>query len=128
MAGLHFYRNLFETIDFFGTKYPPILSQDKDGRWDFSKAKVNQKDLYKRIVSNHLNEALNPSQIELLQRPIVRRAVKARCAAWIKRYPKRTRATYDRILKEVSTWNGIEYGHRHSRLIKIGHSCYKEKK
>lgn len=104
-AGWKFYMNLTQAIKIGDTILPPILVLRGD-RWEFQRDKEN---LLKPYLSDHLNEALNPSYYTFTRNQI-QREVQKRCADWIHQKGI-TKEIIEAKLRETSLWHGEQYGH-----------------
>ena len=126
-AGLKFYENLTREVKIGERKLAPILAL-KDGFWAFNDESNLRETLLKPFISNHLNEALNPSVVVNLFgfRGFIRRAVKRHaCSQWRKNYPDRTRADFAEITESLKLWHGEEYGFKPSAdFITIANTCF----
>jgi len=113
-AGCLFYRNLTEPVVIKGRLYPPILERDGD-YWKLGDD-VDDATLFKRFISDHWNEALNPSLYEPLMRGTVRKLVEARNADLLEFY-KDKYASHDpaeyftQLAETLKTYYGNDYGH-----------------
>jgi hypothetical protein len=126
-VGLKFYQGLTQEIKVGTSTRPPILIL-MNGSWVFND-RVNMREvLLKPLVSDHLNEALNPSIFtQLLDlRGYVRRKVATRsCARWFNRYSELTRAGLEEESRSLEFWYGEDYGFTNSELfITIGNTCF----
>lgn len=122
-AGLHFYLNLFEPLTIDGVTYPELLKQVAGGNYIFNETPENSAELLlKRFVSAHMNEALTPSSFEYLQYVVIKEAVIERCVDWRGKYPFPTMLLADP--KELTVWNGDDYGFRAENTISVLDSCY----
>lgn len=126
-VGCLFYRNLTEPVMLEGQVYEPIVVRDGD----FWKVRddIDDEQLFARFISDHWNEALNPSLYEPLMRDTVRKAVQERNPSlldWYKdRYGDQDPAEYfTDLARELSTYYGQDYGHGGDweRLIHIGNT------
>ncbi|MGE0615991.1 MAG: hypothetical protein AB7P04_10135 [Bacteriovoracia bacterium] len=128
LAGLKFYQNILAPLTIGETAYPSMLRVRDDGKLEINPAPENAKEtVYRRFVSEHMNEAMNPSWIEAgLMRSGVRKNVKKRCKAWKARYPELTKQMDDERVRRLSTWYGQDYGHKgeFDKLVSIGNVCF----
>ncbi|MBA2710510.1 MAG: hypothetical protein H0U57_07965 [Tatlockia sp.] len=106
-AGWKFYMNLFHKVRVGNKTLAPILVL-KGNKWEFSK-QVDRSKLLEPFVSDHLNEALNPS-FYAYSRGQIRRQVQKRCADWIEKKGI-TKPIITAKLEETSHWFGETYGH-----------------
>lgn len=129
-AGFLFYRNLTEPMPLKGRLYPPMLVRDGD-YWKIADDVRPDSGFFARFISDHLDEALNPGYFDPYLRPAMRDAVRARREVLLQHYcdeqgRPRPRAWFDQKLRELSTYWGIDYGHRgtYDELVSIGSSCF----
>lgn len=126
-AGLKFYQGLTKEIKIDGKTRPAVLVL-KNGIWEFNKASNIPEILLKPFISNHLNEAYNPSiYLQFLGlRAAVRRNVKNHsCAQWLKTYPQLTKNELEETFQKLRFWYGEDYGHKDSEsFITIQNTCF----
>ena len=86
--------------------------------------------LLKPSISDHFNEALNPSIFPqfLGLRSYVRRSVRRRsCQQWFDRYPGLNRESLIERSEELRLWYGEDYGFTDSKhFITIANTCFAE--
>ncbi|MCP5078021.1 MAG: hypothetical protein GY951_08215, partial [Psychromonas sp.] len=100
-----------------------ILKQDDAGNNRINQTPSNQAiTLLKRFISNHMNEALNPSSLEYLQYIFVKKAVLNRCGLWQKRYPDPVMLN-DKA-SNLKYWNEDSYGFKTKNTVSIYESCF----
>ncbi len=129
-VGFKFYRNLTEPVALRGTVCPPLLEREGDA-WRLAAHVRRDSGFFAPYVSDHLNEALNPSLFEKPMRPAVREAVRARADDLLRWYAddngnQRPREHFDALCEEFSTYWGEDYGHRGTaaELVTIGNTCF----
>jgi hypothetical protein len=124
-AGMKFYRGLTHEIKLGEILRPPILYL-KDGIWTFNENINLREVLLKPFISDHLNEALNPSKFIVFLRSSVRREVRGKaCQQWRKQNPKLAAADYENISKKLKIWHGENYGFSESKnFITIANTCF----
>ena len=122
-AGIMFYRGLTETIRFGDVVRIPTVALT-DGQWKFIEASRDM--LLRPFISDHLNEALNPSLFIPGLRSSIRGIVKKQsCRQWRSLSPGRTRLEYANYSRELSRWYGMDYGFREStKFITIANTCF----
>jgi hypothetical protein len=124
-AGMKFYQGLTAEVKIGETKRPPMLVL-KDGQWTFNEDA--QQSLLKSFISNHLNEALNPSVFtgSFGLRSWVRRTVKKRsCKQWRDKYPGLSQADVYEDSQALRLWYGEDYGFTDSdNFITIANTCF----
>jgi len=106
-AGLKFYRNLFHEIRIGGETIAPILERD-GAHWIINPDRDNA-DVLKPYITEHLNEAYNPSKY-MFNVDRIREHVRERCALWVKQVPDFSEANYRAHLERTKTWFGEPYG------------------
>lgn len=106
-AGFKFYRNLFHEIRIGDTTLPPIVRRDGD-RYIIDPARDNP-DLMRPYVTEHLDEAYNPSR-HVFSVDKIRSHVHNRCAAWRAQVPDFDEQSYRAHLERNKTWFGEPYG------------------
>jgi hypothetical protein len=134
VAGLRLYQNLASDVDLGSTRIPPVLSLD-GGKWTFFReASPNVRNLSPPIlrpfITDHLNEAYNPSNYLFFLYPVVKSVVKKQaCPEWRAAFPTTTRADLERRTATLITWNGLDYGYkRTSRQVRIADVCFAEER
>jgi hypothetical protein len=108
--GMKFYFNLTEDIRVGHEALPPILVK-AGNRWVF-RTGFDPKALLKPFVSEHLNEAYNPSNYYLGAQGAVEKNVRARCQAW-QAFLGEDFNVYHFAAKQAAyaDWYGEEYGY-----------------
>ncbi len=131
-VGCLFYRNLTEPTVIKGVLCPPILKRDGE-YWKLNDPTL-EPHFFHRFISDHWNEALNPSLYEPLMRDTVRKLVEERnpdLLNWYKDlYGDQDPAIFfDRLAHELSTYYGEPYGHsgQFDQLIHIGNTIRHDK-
>ena len=106
-AGLKFYRNLFHEVRIGDRTLAPILRRD-GAHWAIDPDRDGS-DVMRPYITDHLNEALNPSAYYFsIER--IRSAVRDRCASWSKQVPDFDRASYRAHLERSKSFFGESYG------------------
>jgi hypothetical protein len=124
-AGMKFYEGLTKPVMLGKSVRPPTLIL-KEGKWTMNEGEGFESGLLRPFISDHLNEALNPSVFAPGLRSSVRGVVrKQSCAQWIALFPNRTKSDFEKISAELSLWNGESYGFRPSdKSITIAGTCF----
>lgn len=124
-AGLKFYIGLTRSVQ-IGNETRPAILRLENGIWTFNKNAALPEMLLKPFISNHLNEALNPSIFIPGLRSYVRRTVrKQSCGEWRNRFPDKKQTHFDGISQELKLWNGEDYGFKESRkFVTIANTCF----
>src|SRR5262249_45398074 len=107
-AGFKFYRNLVNQVVIGDRVLPPIIISRDDGYWTLNPERANA-DLLRPYVSEHLNEAYNPSEYVVGVEKI-RQHVRDRCQRWLAEVPGFNEQSYRAALIRVQTWYGESYG------------------
>lgn len=123
-AGLKFYQNLTEPVKIGDeTKSPLVVLEN--GVWKLNVAPEN---LLKPFVTNHLNEARNPSIYTNFfnLRSSIRGHVKKRaCADWKNAQPNFSRADYERETESLRKWFGEDYGFtENANFVTVANTCF----
>ncbi len=106
-AGFKFYRNVFHEVRIGDRILPPMLRRD-GAEWIIDPERDGP-ELLRPFVSEHLNEAYNPSYYSLSV-DTIRGHVRDRCAGWFAQYPEFNEASYRSDLQRTKTWFGEPYG------------------
>lgn len=126
-AGMKFYENLTHEIKIGNETKPPILAL-KNGFWTFNDVENVRETLLKPFLSNHLNEARNPSVYfnVFSFRNIIRRNVRRQaCPQWKERFPNVSAADYKAETDSLILWHGEDYGAKNSsKRITIAETCF----
>ena len=128
-VGLKFYEGLAQTITVGGGTRPAVLLL-KAGLWTFNDGVSLRDELLKPFISDHLNEALNPSIFtkNLGLRWYIRRTVRKRsCAQWFERYPQLSKSGLDEESRALRLWQSEDYGFTDSEhFVTIANTCFEE--
>jgi len=122
---MEFYRGLTRELEVGGIKRPAILEL-VNGRWQIRSDVDLKTVLIRPFMTDHMNEALNPSMFIAGLRSSVRKKVRKRsCPQWLAAFPLAAGDTYAAKAAELETWNGLDYGHRrNSEAVSIAATCY----
>lgn len=126
-AGMKFYQSLTREIKIGGKTRPPVLILE-NGFWKFNE-KINLREvLLKPFITDHFNEALNPSifikafWFDSSVRATVRRKS---CAGWREQFPNYSKKDFAEITENLRLWHGEDYGHKKSsHFITIADACF----
>jgi hypothetical protein len=128
-AGLKFYEGLTHPVRIGNATQPPILEL-QDGFWRLSDNLNIRELILKPFVSDHLNEALNPSIFtrNLGWHAYIRWSVRKRsCEQWISRYPGLSREGLEERSRALRLWYGDDYGFTDSdHFITIANTCLED--
>jgi hypothetical protein len=124
-AGMKFYQGLTREIK-IGDEIKPAVLILKDGVWTFNENAALQKLLIKPFLSDHLNEALNPSIFTGGLRAFVRRTVRNQsCRQWLIQHPDYSQTGWNEVTKAMMRWYGEDYGFTDSRnFVTIANTCF----
>ncbi len=125
-AGMKFYNGLAKPLQINGRTRPAIVKL-KGGSWEIT-LKSSFQDILKPFLTDHLNEALNPSSFRPTLVRSVRRAVKKySCPEWKAMFPTLTPSTLNDRTRALEMWNGEDYGStKRSRTVTVAETCYGE--
>ena len=120
-AGLLFYRNLAEPVRIGARTLPPIL--ERDGPHWRVVARPDS-DFFTVYFTPHWNEVLNPSRFVGYTAGRIRTLVAERCADAVDWYRdrhgrQRVREEFEAIARELSTYDGYDYGHKANRNNRV---------
>ena len=124
-AGMKFYLGLTQPIQIGNTARPATLAL-KDGKWAINSENNLRDTLIKPFLTDHLNEALNPSVYAFNLFPSVRRIVrKQSCPQWRKMYPDLSKADLNARSSAMTLWNGEDYGFtKKDKMVLIAETCF----
>ncbi|MDQ3323657.1 MAG: hypothetical protein M3525_14665 [Acidobacteriota bacterium] len=124
-VGMKFYQGLTREIKIGENTRPAILFL-KNGSWAFDENVDLSEMLVKPFISNHLNEALNPSVFIKALRSSVRRAVrKQACGQWFKQFPNLSQTELNETQRALKLWHGEDYGFKESaNFVTIANTCF----
>jgi ankyrin repeat protein len=116
--GMQFYRNLTEPIMLKGKVRKPMLVLD--GKFWRIAPDVDRDTFFSMFVSEHFDEALNPSKYEPGMRNNLRQRIAERAPALLEHYAdvngqRRPREWFEKKYEMVKTYYGVDYGHDGNR-------------
>jgi hypothetical protein len=127
-AGLLFYINLTEPITIGEQTWPAICTLGQDNRWHVRRDVATDPNFFARYISDHWNEALNPSLYMGDMRGRIRDNVRDRAGHLYAWYAAEGRPASPRyftdLQRQLSTWHGENYGHRGTddNLVHLGNT------
>lgn len=131
-VGMKFYENLTHPVKLRGEEHPPLLVPDGP-YWSMNPEVFRDVDFFRAYVTDHFDEALNPSLYTGGIRRGIVRAVHDRAADLRGWYGdedghERPREYFDALTRELGTYYGEDYGHRGDAdtLVTIGNAAYGE--
>lgn len=126
-AGLKFYEALTHPVRIGDATRAAVLELH-DGLWKLSDNPYIREVLLKPFISDHLNEALNPSIFtkNLGWRSYIRWSVKRRsCEQWINRYRGLSKEGLEERSRALRLWYGEDYGFTdNDHFITIANACF----
>lgn len=126
-AGMKFYQGLIKEIK-IGEQMRPSVLILKNGIWVFNEKADLAETLIKPFISNHFNEAYNPSiflQFLGLRSAVLRHVKNQSCAQWLKRYPQISKTELENTSQKLHLWYGEDYGFKNSQnFITIQNTCF----
>ncbi|HEX5218847.1 MAG TPA: hypothetical protein VFZ59_04720 [Verrucomicrobiae bacterium] len=132
LAGLKFFLNLTEPVVLKDKVLAPLVIRCGEF-WQLNQHVRPRSGWFASFVSDHWNEALNPSLYEFTMRPGIRRVLHSRAKHIIEFYTVKDGrpndpAYFDILARELSTYYGEPYGHSGDfhLLMNIGNTCYPE--
>jgi ankyrin repeat protein len=129
--GMMFYRNLTEEVMLHGQQIPPML--ERDGNiWKISDRVRRDSNFFALFISDHYDEALNPSRYVERLRDKIRKGIEEHASDTIDRYvdahgSRRSRQWFAKRQEELSTYWGVDYGHLgqpSKNLMTIANTCF----
>lgn len=126
-VGLKFYMGLTQPLTIGGVTRRPVLKLS-DGLWTINADTSTS--ILKPFISDHLNEAFNPSGFNGFLFPSVKKVVrKHSCPQWREFFKTATATEMDAKSRSLRVWNGEDYGFTEkSRVISVGQMCFADAK
>ncbi|MCX5659696.1 MAG: hypothetical protein NTW19_08245 [Planctomycetota bacterium] len=114
-AGYKFYRNLTEAVRLPGGMVEPLIIR-KGHFLALNKHVGPDTDFMKPFVTNHMNEALNPSRFEWSMHGVINARLRRQAKEILAFYADekgnpRPREWFEKTMEELSTYGGEDYGH-----------------
>lgn len=126
-AGMKFYENLTHEINLGGRTKAPILIV-RGGLWAFNESAGATEDLLEPFITEHFNEARNPSvYFNVFNfRSVIRKIVRTQaCPQWRARFPELTRTEAEAETDALKLWHGEDYGVKaNKKRITIADTCF----
>ena len=125
VAGMRFYEGLTESVSVGNLDRPATLVLE-NGFWKLNPAGTAEEVLLRPFISDHLNEALNPSLYIPGLRSFIRGVVRKKiCAQWRAAFPTKSGEEFRSLTESLATWNGENYGHKQShKFVTIASTCF----
>lgn len=126
-AGMRFFQGLTKPVN-IGLLNRPATLILKNGIWELNPSGISNEIFLRPFISDHLNEALNPSLFIPGLRSSIRGIVKKQsCPQWRALFANRTREYFQSVTDSLSLWNGENYGHKESKkFVTIANTCFAE--
>lgn len=131
-VGCLFYRNLTEPVRLKGQVRPAIVVRTGD-YWKLNDHVKGEPDFFSWFISDHYDEALNPSHYERGMRKPMRKAIKKRCEGLADWYAdengdRRSPGYFQDKMYELATYYNIDYNHsrKFDDLIHLDEVCEEE--
>jgi hypothetical protein len=128
-AGFKFFLNLTEPVLFLGQKREPLAVRC-GVFWRVNDQVRPQSGWFRAFISDHWNEALNPSLYDASMRPRIRRILQDRAGDIVEFYTRKDSrpndpAYFENLARTLSSQDGESYGHsgRFETLMHIGNTC-----
>ncbi len=124
-AGMKFYQGLTREIK-IGERIKPAALILQNGVWKINEYNDLRQLLIKPLISEHFNEALNPSIYVKGLRSFVRRTVrKQSCRQWRNQYPDLSQTDLNKTTERLKLWFGEDYGFTDSKyFVTIANTCF----
>ncbi|MEQ1605351.1 MAG: hypothetical protein ABL999_10840 [Pyrinomonadaceae bacterium] len=124
-VGLKFYQNMTKPLEIAETKRPPLVELS-NGNWKIVD-KTLKEIILKPFITDHMNEALNPSSYRPTLVGSVRRSVKKyACSEW-RNVPGLSPWELETKAASLETWNGEQYGStKRDRTVKLADICFEK--
>lgn len=128
-AGLKFYIGLTQPTAIAGVIRPPLLKLT-NGFWEINNDAHVSRSVLQPFISDHLNEAFNPSGLNIFLFPSVKKIVKNHsCPQWQKTYSTMTDNDFESRSQALRSWNGEDYGFTQKRrMVSVGQICLADAK
>jgi hypothetical protein len=128
-VGFKFFMNLTEKVVLKGEEREPLCLRS-GVFWRLNRHVRPRSGWFSAFVSDHWNEALNPSRYDAALRPVMRRLLQSRAKTIVQFYTEKDGrpndpAYFDQLALELSTYYGEPYGHSGEieTLMTIGNTC-----
>jgi len=128
-AGFKFFLNLTEETSWLGQKHPPLVVRCGTF-WRVNDHVRPGSGWFRAFITDHWNEALNPSLYDPTMRRRIHRTLVARAAPIVDFYTRRDGRPnnsdyYETLAHSLATYGGEPYGHsgRFDKLMHLGNTC-----
>lgn len=129
-AGFLFYKNLLHPVNLKGQSRPALL--EREGvRLRLAPHVARSSDFLSWFISDHFDEALNPSLFSWTMRGGIRSAIRTRAPQILWRYrdahgQQRTPEYFRGLQESLATYYGEDYGHKGAadELILLSDTCF----
>ena len=125
LVGMRFYEGLTRSVKVGDTLRPATVLLE-NGLWKLNAEGMSEDVLLRPFISDHMNEALNPSLYVPGLRSSVRGIVRKKsCPQWRTAYTTKSADDFRALTESLISWNGENYGHKTSRkLVTIANTCF----
>ena len=130
-VGCLFYRNLTEPVRLKGKIVPPAVVRDGE-YWRLNDHVRGEPDFFAWFISDHYDEALNPSHYEKGMQGAMRRAIKDRCESLMDWYADenghyRPVGYFEYKMYDLMSYYNTDYGHSRlfDQLLNLDRICKK---
>jgi hypothetical protein len=128
--GFKFLLNLTQPVELKGQTREPLVVRC-GVFWRVNDHVRPQSGWFAAFLSDHLNEALNPSLYDATMRAGIRRVLRERAEPIVQFYTAkdgrpRDPAYFEKLARDLSTYYGESYGHsgEFEKLMNIGNTCF----
>jgi hypothetical protein len=128
-VGLKFFLNLTESVVLRGREHEPLVLRC-GVFWRVNDQVRHHSGWFRDFISDHWNEALNPSLYDSSMRKGIRRILESRARPIVEFYTLKCGhpndpAHFEELVRTLSTYAGEPYGHsgQFEKLIHIGNAC-----
>ncbi len=128
-VGSLFYRNLTEPVRLKGKLRPPVVVRSGD-YWKVNDYVKGEPGFFSWFITDHYDEALNPSHFEKGMQNAMRKAITKRCESLADWYAdengdRRPPSYFRNKMYELTTYYNSDYGHsrKFDELINLGDVC-----
>jgi hypothetical protein len=126
-AGMKFYQGLTSGMEINGVLRPPMVVLDDD-KWETIRKSALTEMLLEPFITEHLNEALNPSGYTINLIPSIKRTLKKNsCPEWHRLYPMISKAAIKSRMESLERWYDQDYGFtQKKRMIDLAEMCFSD--
>ncbi|MFS4459986.1 hypothetical protein [Bdellovibrio sp. HCB2-146] len=126
-SGFKFYQNIFHEVNIGNRTLPPMVLVRAD-RTLMINPELRREEILAPFISDHFNEAFNPSDLEAPQRWVITKAIRNRCESFLRFYGNPTQAELKQKRLELSKFYGEEYGYKAEGTLHLDQICFTAEK